>query len=166
MTPTARTPERNRLLLGLPADQYVRLAADFEVVRLNVRQVLSVPDQTIQYVYFPRDAVITLLVPMENGTCIEGATVGNEGMIGLHVALGAATATEEVVVQIAGDAVQMGQADFRQALEYNPLLNRVVSRYTPGADDSVRANGRVQPLALRSPTLCTVADDEPRPGGP
>jgi CRP-like cAMP-binding protein len=130
MTPTARTPERNRLLLGLPADQYVRLAADFEVVRLNVRQVLSVPDQTIQYVYFPRDAVITLLVPMENGTGIEGATVGNEGMIGLHVALGAATATEEVVVQIAGDAVQMGQADFRQALEYNPLLNRVVSRYT------------------------------------
>jgi CRP-like cAMP-binding protein len=125
-----RIPERNRLLGSLPADHYTRLAPSLEVVRLGARQVLSIPGQTIEHVYFPRDAVVTLLVPMENGTGIEGATVGNEGLIGLQIALGAVTATEEVVVQIEGDAVQVSRIDFRQALESSPPLRGVVSRYT------------------------------------
>jgi len=78
--------ERNRLLGALPADRFGRLAPDFEIVQLAVRQVLSVPDQRIEHVYFPRDAVVTLLVPMEHGTGIEGATVGNEGMLGVRLA--------------------------------------------------------------------------------
>src|SRR5207249_1029791 len=98
--------------------------------QLNVRQVLSIPDQAIHHVYFPHHVVVTLLVPMENGTGIEGATVGNEGMVGLRVALGAATSTEEIVVQVGGEAMQMSYLDFRQALDDSPLLRSVVSRYT------------------------------------
>jgi CRP-like cAMP-binding protein len=130
--PNARARERNRLLRALPAECYTRLAPDFEIVQLQVRQVLSVPDQAIDHVYFPRDAVVTLLVPMENGTGVESATVGNEGMLGVGIALGAVTATEEVVVQIAGEAVQMTQFHFRQAFEHTPILHSEVSRYTLG----------------------------------
>ncbi len=130
MTASIHAPERNRLLGSLPAEHYKRLAPSLEIVQLEVRQVLSIPDQAIHHVYFPRDAVVTLLVPMENGTGIEGATVGNEGLLGLQVALGAATATEEVVVQIAGDAVQMSQTAFCQAIEHCPPLRSAVLRYT------------------------------------
>ncbi|HEV7662304.1 MAG TPA: Crp/Fnr family transcriptional regulator, partial [Chloroflexota bacterium] len=75
-------------MAALPGDVYEFLASRLERVSLDHRQVLASPDQPMLYVYFPRDAVVSLLVPMEDGSAAEGATVGCEGMIGLQVFLG------------------------------------------------------------------------------
>ena len=97
-TPGRRFPEENCLLASLPDDEYARLAPALEHVWLAPRQILGLPDESISRVYFPRTAVASLLVPMQNGSAVEGATVGKEGMLGLEGFLGGATSPVEVVV--------------------------------------------------------------------
>jgi CRP-like cAMP-binding protein len=124
------SPERNRLLMALPPEWQAQHARDLEAVVLTAQQVLAFPDEPIEHVHFPRTAVVSLLVPMEDGTAIEGATVGNEGMLGLQVFLGEGTAREEIVVQIAGDAARMRVSDFRQAVATSAGVRRTLSNYT------------------------------------
>jgi CRP-like cAMP-binding protein len=100
-----------------------------ETVRLEAQQVLAVPDEPIRYVYFPRDAVVSLLVPMEDGSAVEGATIGNEGIVGLEVFLGV-RAMEEILVQVSGEAARMRADDFRAVLVRSCELQKLLQRYT------------------------------------
>jgi CRP-like cAMP-binding protein len=125
-----RDREQNRLLAALPHLVYERLLPQMETVHLAAREVLTMPDQALHYVYFPHDAVAALLVPMEDGSAAEGATVGNEGIIGLQVFLGDGISNEEVVEMIPGEALRMRAAHFRAAVQSSPELQGVVHGYT------------------------------------
>ncbi|MBI2756529.1 MAG: Crp/Fnr family transcriptional regulator [Chloroflexi bacterium] len=96
---------------------------------LTAKQVLGMPDEPIQRVYFPRGAVISLLVPMESGASVEAATVGWEGMFGLPVYLGDGLAQDETVCQISGEAASMSVTAFRQAVADCPELQTLLQRY-------------------------------------
>src|SRR5205823_5893083 len=122
--------ERNRVLCLLPIRQRCRIAAELEPVQLRTGQVLSIPEEPIRHVYFPRDAVIVLLAVMDDGTTIESATTGNEGMVGVEVCLGDELALAEVVVQIPGEALRMPAGAFRQAIQSDPQLRTSMLRYT------------------------------------
>lgn len=87
---------------------YEALLPHLEVVQLPAQYVLSFPDERIQYVYFERDGLVSLLVLMQDGRCVEGAMIGNEGVVGLQALLGDGVATEEVVQVTAGEAVSAG----------------------------------------------------------
>jgi hypothetical protein len=100
-----------------------------EAVSLKSNQVLAVPGEPIRHIYFPRTAVVSLLVPMEDGSAIEGAVVGNEGLIGLDVFLGDGTSTEDMVVQIPGPGARLPVPVFRQAMGRDTSLNLVLHAY-------------------------------------
>jgi CRP-like cAMP-binding protein len=125
-------PEQNRLLGALPSQQLLQLATELVPVRLEAQQTLAFPDEPILHIYFPRDAVISLLVTMEDGKAVEGASVGNEGLVGLQVFLGDGTATDEVVVQIAGEAARMRVSAFRAAVERSGEFQALLQHYTLG----------------------------------
>jgi CRP-like cAMP-binding protein len=127
---TDAPPEANRLLAALPAADYARLLPALEPVRLEHKQVLTRMDAPIDHVYFPRDAVTSILVPMDDGQDVEGATVGNEGLIGLPVFLGDAMGTELVICQVPGAAFQITIAAVREVAAQSPALVRAVHRYT------------------------------------
>lgn len=61
---------------------------------------------------------------------MEVRTIGNEGIVGLPVFLGANSMPDEHICQIAGDALAMRVADFRQAIEQHPSLQAVLGHYT------------------------------------
>jgi CRP-like cAMP-binding protein len=122
--------EKNRLLAALSEQDYQRLAPEFEVVHLEPHQVLAAPEQPIRYIYFAHDAVVSFLVPMADGRAIEGAVVGNEGIIGLQVFLGDGLASEEVVAAIPGEAVRMRASAFREAVQAVSGLQTWLHRYT------------------------------------
>jgi len=130
-SPTATVgQEQNRLLASLPHSDYARLLPDLGEVRLDVKRVLALADEPMRHVYFPRDVVISLLVSMEDGSAVEGASVGNEGMVGLSVFLGNDAPTDEMVVQIAGTAAQIPVESFRKALERSSAMRAVLLHYT------------------------------------
>src|SRR6202022_4520692 len=96
--------ERNRLLAALSIDEQAQLATCMEPACLEAHQVLAYPEEPLTHVYFPSDAVVTLLVPMQDGAAVEGATIGKGGLMGLAVFFGVALPNEEMEVQIPGDA--------------------------------------------------------------
>ncbi|HEX6816508.1 MAG TPA: hypothetical protein VF102_12580, partial [Gemmatimonadaceae bacterium] len=59
---------------------------------LSHGEVLFETGDRIRYVYFPQNAVVSLLAPISGGAGVEIAIIGNEGMVGLSVFLGAPTA--------------------------------------------------------------------------
>jgi CRP-like cAMP-binding protein len=123
-------PERNRLLSALPADEYARLLPSMESTVLKIRQQLALPEQAINRVYFPRDAVISMLVLMEDGRAVESAVVGNEGIIGLEVFLGNGVASDEIMVQVGGDALWMAAATFRSVVRASVPIQLLLQRYS------------------------------------
>ena len=74
-------PQQNHILAALPADAQSRLFPHLELVDLPFGRVLYESGDTLRYVYFPIDSIVSLLYRMENGASAEVSVVGNEGFI-------------------------------------------------------------------------------------
>jgi CRP-like cAMP-binding protein len=122
--------ERNRLLAALPRATYEALLPSLEAVRLEHRFPLAAPDEPMDYVYFPRGAVVSVLAPMDDGGSVEAATIGLEGMIGLPVFLADGVSPDEVICQIGGDAARLSATAFRQAIADSHELTALLRWYT------------------------------------
>lgn len=121
----------NRILAALPPEEYARLKGSFQVLALRRKTVLNEPGQPLMNtVYFPRTAVASMVTTMENGSTLEIATVGNEGVVGLPVLLGTETMRTAVVIQIDGEAVALPASVVREAAEGGKSFGRVLQRYT------------------------------------
>jgi CRP-like cAMP-binding protein len=120
----------NRLLSSLPEDDQHTLLALCDAVRIEVGDVLYEPGQTIRYIYFPVDSLISLLAVAEGRMTLEVGSVGQEGMIGASVALGHEQAQVRAVVQRAGRASRIAAADFCTEFRRTASLQRLLYRYT------------------------------------
>jgi hypothetical protein len=89
----------NRLLACLPRDEYQRLSAHLRAVPLTLGRALYRARGPIDYVYFPTPGVVSAMAVMADGSAIEIATIGNEGMTGLTAFVGGGTSPNEVMVQ-------------------------------------------------------------------
>ena len=118
----------NGLLAALPRRDYERLLAELELVALTYGEVLYEPGARIRYVYFPNDAIVSLLVVVED-KALEVSLVGREGMVGIPLALGAELAPVRALVQGTGSALRMKTASFREELERCVPLQREIYRY-------------------------------------
>lgn len=120
----------NRLLFALGESAYRELAPHLETVSLTIRQKLYEPNQPIENVYFPINGVVSMLAHMEGGGLIEVATVGNEGMVGLPLFLGADVTPGTSFSQVPGDALRMPANAFRNAIARNGSFTKILHRYT------------------------------------
>ena len=82
------TPLRNRLLAALPNDIYASVAKDIRLERVSLGDTLLEHGETISHVYFPNGGVYSVTNEMRDGSLVEVATVGCEGMLGVSVFLG------------------------------------------------------------------------------
>src|SRR5919112_2214358 len=64
---------KNRILAALPPDEYERLSPHFEHVRLPHGRVLIEHGEPIRDVYFPNDALISLVTQLSDGAAVEAA---------------------------------------------------------------------------------------------
>jgi CRP-like cAMP-binding protein len=122
----------NRLLATVPSAERERLASEFELVSLDLKQNIYQEDQPIEHVYFPLSGVLSLVSQMDDGRGVEIATVGNEGMAGLPVFLQASqTSAHMAFSQIPGQALQMRAADFSEFIVSgeNGGLHTAMNRY-------------------------------------
>ncbi|MFL5266238.1 MAG: Crp/Fnr family transcriptional regulator [Stellaceae bacterium] len=85
----AAIPVANRLLRALSPDDLDPLRAHLETVPLPQKQTLSSPGTSIDHVYFPQEGMVSLVQPLEDVATIEVGMIGNEGLVGTPVLLGA-----------------------------------------------------------------------------
>jgi len=123
----------NRLLNALPDEDYQRLLPHMKTVPLTVAQVLHQRERPMRYVYFPNDGVCSFTTVMRDGTRVEVATVGKEGMVGIRTFLGGNRALSESFVQSASHsstAVRLPIDRFRQELARHDALEHIMQRYS------------------------------------
>jgi CRP-like cAMP-binding protein len=83
----------------------------------------------IEHVYFPNDGLISLLVVMEDETPREIGLIGNEGMLGIAVALGVKTTPTRALIQMPGSAMRMKARALRDELKRDGALQKVLQAY-------------------------------------
>jgi CRP-like cAMP-binding protein len=127
--PFQSKPNANQLLAALPPKEYARLRSDLVTVPMKQKQVLWEPNQPIEAVYFPVDAVASILALFDGGS-VEVGTIGNEGFVGLPVFLGATTSTGRAMVQVAGQGERLEIAVFRREAQREGPLRKLLERYT------------------------------------
>lgn len=135
MTTTSQAPLQNRLLAALPANESMRLLPQLELIELPLGCVLYESGIPMQYVYFPTDAIVSLIYVMESGAMTEIALVGNEGVVGVPLFMGGEATPSRGLVQSAGHAYRLqGQAlkdEFdRVGGRRSGALHNLLLRYT------------------------------------
>jgi CRP-like cAMP-binding protein len=121
---------KNRLLSLLPAQDYEHVRPLLEEVSFDGRVALFKSDEPLSHVYFPLTAVASLVLTMDDGDGVEVGTVGNEGLVGVPLTLGADRSPAEAVLQIPGDLLRITADAFRNELDRSPVFSSVMRRYS------------------------------------
>lgn len=119
----------NSLLAALSRSDRGRLIAGLEPVTLKFGDVLYEPGEKIRHVYFPRNALVSLLVLADGHLALEVGLIGREGMVGVPLVLGAGVSSVRALVQGGGTALRMTSARFRRELDHGGSLRRELNRY-------------------------------------
>jgi hypothetical protein len=79
-----------------------------KTVPIRSRQVLHKNGEPLRAVYFPNGGVASITTMLLDGTMVEAATVGDEGMVGIEAFLGAdAVAPGETLMQVPDTDAEM-----------------------------------------------------------
>jgi CRP-like cAMP-binding protein len=119
----------NLILSALPEEEYNRLLPELELIKMEIGDLIHRPDEVIEYVHFPQDSIVSSVTYLDDGTSVEAGVIGREGTTGIATALSNTTSPLEVSVQIPGDCLRIKADRFKQALEDNPVLERLVHRH-------------------------------------
>ena len=113
----------NRLLACLPKRDRRQLTPDLELVSLKARHRAYEAGRAIEDIYFPVNSVISISAGTPQGREVEVATIGNEGMVGLPVFLGADSTPGTAYAQVPGDSFKIkAKAFWEHARQSDPLV--------------------------------------------
>jgi len=128
--PASRIHSLNKLLAALPRAIHARLQPKLELVPLKLGASVYEAGGKQPYVYFPTDAIVSLLYVMKDGASAEIAVVGNEGLVGIALFMGGETTPSRAVVQSAGHAYRLSSKRLKTEFEAGGALQHLLLRYT------------------------------------
>lgn len=105
----------------------IRRAAD--LMPFAAGDVLLRAHTVPEIVYFPVDCVATVVRRLSNGTSVELAMIGPEGLIGIDAFLEADAQLDDTVVVAAGSAYRIAAADLKNDLRRGDGLQRQLLRF-------------------------------------
>jgi CRP-like cAMP-binding protein len=123
------TPDRNQLLAALSPEEQARLFPHLQLVELPLGKTLHESGDAQRFVYFPADAIVSLLHVMEDGASAEVAVVGHEGITGIALFLGGGTTPSRAVVQSAGHAYRLLGQHVKDEFHRNGRMQVVLLRF-------------------------------------
>jgi CRP-like cAMP-binding protein len=120
----------NKLLASLPEPEWRRWQPHLEWVDMSLGSVVYEPGDTLEYVYFPATAIVSLLYVMQNGSSAEIAVVGNEGIVGVALFMGGQSTSSRAVVQSAGRSIRLKSAIMKEEFDRAGPVLHLFLRYT------------------------------------
>lgn len=123
-------PQQNHLLDALNAEAQRRLFPALQLVELPLGTALYESGEKMRYVYFPTDAVVSLLHVMKNGATAEISIVGNEGLVGVSLFMGGGSTSSRAIVQSAGSAYRLAWQRTKKEFDRHGELLLLILRYT------------------------------------
>jgi hypothetical protein len=124
------TPLHNQLLAALPTADYDRLAKHLRLQPTVVGAPLHEHGRRIDDVYFPNGGVFSITNRMSDGTLVEVATVGREGMLGVGVFLGDRSGSGRTMQQVPdGSVVALAVTSFLRETAIDGIFREIMSSY-------------------------------------
>jgi CRP-like cAMP-binding protein len=123
-------PRQNHILDALPKLERERLFPHLKLVPLPLGMVVYESGATLRHIYFPTNAIVSLLYVMQDGASAEIAVVGNEGVVGVSLFMGGETTPSRAIVQSAGHAYRLTGARLKQEFNRHGELLHILLRYT------------------------------------
>lgn len=119
----------NKLLDMLPRRDIMEVSALMSICVVGQKDVIAAPDQAIEYVYFPYDAVFANVLELSNGPAPEITLTGSEGMAPIHAMFGAVRPSESVICKVGGTCLRMRLQDFRHEFEANARFRFILQLF-------------------------------------
>jgi CRP-like cAMP-binding protein len=124
---------RNRILARVPEDARQHLAGSLEFLQVKARELMFDVNQPASHAWFPEDCVLSIVQVMSDGSAVETATVGFEGVVGLPLFFGAERTVAQGFCQVPGDTWRMPAKAFTDAVARFPTMHAAISRYAQAA---------------------------------
>ncbi len=107
----------NHILSTLSPEEVERLRPHLEPIELPSGKVLFRPDETIEYVYFPENGMVSVVAYTEDGHGAEVGVIGREGFAGMDVVMGSDTTLNEHMIQMPDRGWRMKTSVIREEFE-------------------------------------------------
>jgi len=143
----------NLLLASLPPHELGSVRSALRLMHHDIQERVCDAGEAFRHVHFPLSGVFSLLTVNSDGSVVEVATVGNEGMVGVPVFLGSGQASNvRVVCQVPGQTIALSASGFKDWLGVDGRLTEVFGAYVEvlliEAAQSVACN-RIHPVEER-----------------
>src|SRR5579872_4806418 len=138
--------KQNAILGGLNPSMIAEVIETGRLVVLKTPQPIYEAGSPIREVYFPIDAVLSVVAQMRDGGAIEVGTVGREGVSAIPLLLGATTSANESYCQVPGRAFVINSDHFRRLLsvgdeQLRGVLDRFLQAYVNMLGQLAACNG-------------------------
>ena len=120
----------NLLLSAVPEAQLSVLRPYLELISFRPGMVLAEPGDNIRYCYFPNKGMISLLSVTEQGSAIEVAYAGQEGMAGVAAVLGGNDVVHQMLVQAETDCLVVDAVAVRELFRQSGIFHDLLLRYS------------------------------------
>jgi CRP-like cAMP-binding protein len=122
-------PTRNRLIELATSRAAMEFRRKLIPVELRFGDILHHAGVDQKHVYFPTTGVVSILYMMTNGSSAEIGLIGNDGLVGIPVALGAERSTTRAMVQVAGHGLRATATDVQKLISVDPTFRALLHRY-------------------------------------
>jgi CRP-like cAMP-binding protein len=126
----ASAEHTNRLLRAFEPASRARIEPHIQPVCLLLGDVVCEAGGFLEYVYFPRGAVLSLLTVLANGAAIETANIGNEGAFGFFAAMYSRTSFNQCLVQLEGGLARVPIEILRAEFERSDHVRNLLVSYS------------------------------------
>jgi len=119
----------NFLLACVPPSELTRLVEIMSPAPLIPGNVIYNVGDPMDVIYFPCGGLVSDMLFLGDGGCLEVLSVGREGALGIGALYGAPNSFHKITVQMGGGAWKIHSTALVRALESCPALNDRLGRY-------------------------------------
>ena len=117
----------NLLLASLSPSDTAALQPHLKFVHLEQQRILVEAGGSVEAIYFPTSAVVSIVASLSTGELVEAAMIGRDGLIGASAALDGKISLSRMIVQLAGGAMMCSLGGLRSAaMQSQSLLSLLV----------------------------------------
>lgn len=129
MSKTTSESVQNRILAALPAEEYQHLEPYLKDIEASQGQIFYQQGDTIDYVYFPKSGLVSLVTIMQDGASVEVGVVGRLGMVGIPIVLNDNISPSQAIVQVAGSVRRLPAKILQETIEDGSRLRTLLHRF-------------------------------------
>ena len=120
---------KNKILAAISKEERGGFISRLEPLKLTSGLVLYEIGDTIRHVYFPNNALISLVKQMTDGKIVEVGLIGNDGMSGLMAVMGQETSPERAIVQIPNGGMRVELSAVKEDFMRGGHLHKLLLTY-------------------------------------